>query len=79
MIPPNGFLFTNPIHVHKAPALPRTCAAIKKTRRIFFGAFVANRSAEYEVIFATNEKPLGPWWESMGFPKGELTKAGYFK
>ena len=57
----------------------KTRSNIKTTRRIFFGAFVSKRSAEYEVIRATNDPP---WWESKGlvpkFTKRELSDAGYF-
>ena len=68
------------VHVHRAPACPKkTRSNIKKTRRIFFGAFVSKRSAEYEVIRATNDPP---WWESKGlvpkFTRRELRDAGYF-
>jgi hypothetical protein len=67
------------VHVHKAPVCPpKTRSKIKKTRRIFFGAFVSKRSAEYEVICATDDPP---WWQAEGLPnftKGELTAAGYW-
>ena len=50
------------------------------------------RSAEYEVIHASNTAPLGPWWKAAGltekkhpsdpsiaFTMTELRRAGYFK
>lgn len=68
-IPPFGMLFTNPLHVHRAPAPPAPARVApgeqQQQRRIFFGAFVKNHSSEAEVIYVKPE--TGAWWQQEAF------------